>query len=76
MALTNEWLSHNQTKLKHNLVNKFSPASSTVAEDVRMESDGGAFLVGPCNSEDPENGNEEYDDYNVENDGGDYCAQS
>ncbi len=27
------------------------------AEDVRMESDGGAFLVGPCNSEDPENGN-------------------
>ncbi len=39
-----------------------------VAENVRMESDGGAFLVSPCNSEDPEDGNEGYDDYNVEND--------
>ncbi len=37
-----------------------------VAEDVRMESDCEAFLVGPCNGEDPEDGNEEYDDYNVE----------
>jgi hypothetical protein len=44
-----------------------------VAEDVRMESDGGAFLVGSCYSEDPESGNEEYDDYNVENDDGIYA---
>ncbi len=39
-------------------------AAMNVAEDVRMESDGGAFLVGPCNGEDPEDGNEDYDDYN------------
>ena len=43
-----------------------------VAEDVRMESDGGAFLVGPCNGEGPEDGNEDYDEYNVENDDGVY----
>jgi hypothetical protein len=48
-------------------------AAMNVAEDVRMESDGGAFLVGPCNGEDPEDGNEEYDDYNVENDDGIYA---
>ncbi len=41
-------------------------AAMNVAEDVRMESDGGAFLVGPCNGEDPDDGNEEYNDYNVE----------
>jgi hypothetical protein len=40
-------------------------AAMNVAEDVRMESDGGAFLVGPCSGEDPEDGNEDYDDYNV-----------
>ncbi len=44
-----------------------------VAEDVRMESDGGAFLVGPCNGEDPEDGNVDYDKYNVENDDGVYA---
>jgi hypothetical protein len=33
-----------------------------VAEDVMMESDGGAFLVGPCNGEGPEDGNEDYDE--------------
>jgi hypothetical protein len=44
-----------------------------VAEDVRMESDGGAFLVGLCNGEGPEDGNEDYDDYNVENDDGVYA---
>ncbi len=37
-----------------------------------MESDGGAFLVGPCNGQGPENGNEDYDEYNVENDDGVY----
>ncbi len=47
-------------------------AAVKVAEDVRMESDSGAFLVGSCNGEDPGDGNEEYDDYNVENDGGAY----
>jgi hypothetical protein len=43
-------------------------AAMNVAEDVRMESDSGAFLVGPCNGENPKGGNEAYDEYNVEND--------
>ncbi len=47
-------------------------AAMNVYEDVRMKSDGGAFLVGPCNGEDPEYGNEDYDEYNVENDDGHY----
>ncbi len=47
-------------------------AAMNVAEDVRMESDSGAFLVGPCNGEDPEDGNEDYDEYNVENDDAHY----
>ncbi len=37
-----------------------------IAENVRIESDSGAFLVGSCNGEDPEDGNEDYDEYNVE----------
>jgi hypothetical protein len=47
-------------------------AMKVVAEDVRMESDSGAFLVGPCYGEDPEDGNEDYDEYNVENNDGYY----
>jgi hypothetical protein len=47
-------------------------ATMKVAEDARMESDSGTFLVGPCNSEDPEDRNEDYDKYNVENDDRDY----
>ncbi len=47
-------------------------AATNVAEDVRMESDSGAFLVGPCNGETPEDGNEDYDEYNVENDDSHY----
>jgi hypothetical protein len=43
-----------------------------VDENARMESDGRAFLVDPCNGEDPEDGNEDYDEYNVENDDGHY----
>ncbi len=34
-------------------------AAMNGAEDVRMESDSGAFLVGSCNGEDPEDGNED-----------------
>ena len=41
-------------------------AAMNVAEDVRMESDDGAFLIGPCNGEGPEDGNEDYNEYNVE----------
>jgi hypothetical protein len=36
-------------------------AAFNVADDVRIESDSGAFVVGPCNGEDPEDGNEDYD---------------
>jgi hypothetical protein len=37
-------------------------AALNVAEDMSMESDSGTFLVGLCNGEDPEDGNEYYDD--------------
>ncbi len=47
-------------------------AAMNVDEDVRMESDSGAFLVGPYTGEDSEDGNEDYDEYNVENDCGHY----
>ncbi len=47
-------------------------AAMNVGEDVRMESDSGAFLVGPCNGDDPEDGNEDDDEYNVEIDDGHY----
>ncbi len=47
-------------------------AAMNVAGDVTMESDSEAFLVGPCNGEDPEDGNEDYDKYNVENDDAHY----
>ncbi len=47
-------------------------AAMNVAEDVRMESDSGAFLVDPCNGEDPEDGKEDYDEYIVESDDAHY----
>jgi hypothetical protein len=51
---------------------KDAVAVLNVVEDVKMESYGGAFLVGPCNGEGPGDGNEDYDEYNVENDDGVY----
>ncbi len=41
--------------------------------DLRMDGNSGAFLVGPCNDKGLEDENEDYDEYNVENNDGDYA---
>jgi hypothetical protein len=38
-----------------------------------MDDNSEAFLVSPCNGEGPEDGSEDYDEYNVENNNGDYA---
>ncbi len=53
-ACVRAWRTQADAELQKRRKTEDAVAVSNVAEDERVESDSGAFLVGPCNGEDPE----------------------